>query len=150
MKNWTFGFIVLLIIALGAWWIWGEKTAQAPTSTNTQTSTSTASAQATTTPRTEVASATYRCDKSKTISAVFYNGPQAPMPAPGQPPTPTGSVDVSLDGGATTTLAQTISADGARYANSDESFVFWNKGDQALIMRNNAMDLSFKNCTQVK
>jgi membrane-bound inhibitor of C-type lysozyme len=33
-------------------------------------------------------------------------------------------------------LSQTISASGARYANSDESIVFWNKGDTAFIQQN--------------
>jgi membrane-bound inhibitor of C-type lysozyme len=31
------------------------------------------------------------------------------------------------------TLSQVVSASGARYANADESFVFWNKGDGAFI-----------------
>ncbi|MEI7480174.1 MAG: DUF333 domain-containing protein [bacterium] len=31
------------------------------------------------------------------------------------------------------TLPQVISASGARYANTDESFVFWNKGDTAFV-----------------
>jgi membrane-bound inhibitor of C-type lysozyme len=33
-------------------------------------------------------------------------------------------------------LTQTISGSGARYANADESIVFWNKGDTAFIQQN--------------
>lgn len=36
----------------------------------------------------------------------------------------------------TMTLPQTISADGGRYANADESIVFWNKGDSVFITQN--------------
>lgn len=36
----------------------------------------------------------------------------------------------------TMTLEQAISADGARYATTDESIVFWNKGDSVSIIQN--------------
>lgn len=95
----------------------------------------------------KIAEALYRCDGGKTISAVFYESRMTPPePAPGEPPQPNGSVVVSLDGGSAMTLRQTISASGARYANENESFVFWNKGDEALIMRNNEMDSAYTNC----
>ena len=41
-------------------------------------------------------------------------------------------------------LPQTISASGARYASSDESFVFWNKGNTAFIQENGTTTLD--NC----
>jgi membrane-bound inhibitor of C-type lysozyme len=144
MKNWIIGIVIIVLIALGAWWIWGRDAAQPSTQT-----TGTAD-QTIAQPRTAIASATYACDKGKTITATFFSGPEAPEVQPGQPPQPTGSADVSLDGGASMTLAQTISADGVRYANSDESFVFWNKGNEALVMRNNSMDLDYTNCTQAE
>jgi membrane-bound inhibitor of C-type lysozyme len=34
------------------------------------------------------------------------------------------------------TLPQTISADGVRYANTDDSFVFWSRGNGALVLEN--------------
>jgi membrane-bound inhibitor of C-type lysozyme len=43
------------------------------------------------------------------------------------------------------TLAQTISADGGRYANFDESFVFWSKGNGALVLENDK-EKSFVGC----
>lgn len=99
-----------------------------------------------TAPEKPIATATYVCDGGKSITAAFYEGAKAPQPKPGEPPTPTGSVVVSFGEITNLKLMQTLSASGARYANSDESLVFWNKGDTALIMRNNAMDLTYKNC----
>jgi len=78
----------------------------------------------------------YACDGGKTIDATYYAGQQKPPAAEGQPPIPGGSVDLVLNDGTAMTLEQTLSADGARYANDDESFIFWSKGDGALVMQN--------------
>lgn len=94
--------------------------------------------------RTAIASVHYVCNEGKTIDATFYKGPEAPKPAPGQPPTLTGSASVSLSDGRMLDLYQTLSADGARYSNGDpsvegsETFVFWTKGNGALVLENNA------------
>ncbi len=64
--------------------------------------------------------ALFTCAKGKSVTAVF-DGP---------------SVDLSLSDGRHLTLPQARSADGARYANPDESFVFWNVGDTAFIQEN--------------
>ena len=130
-KTLGIGLVAILILIVGWYWLRGTEVAteieDAP-----------------------IATATYQCDGGAMITAAYFEGPPAPATAPGQPPTPTGSAQVSLDGGATmTTLQQTISADGVRYANADESFVFWSKGDEALVMRNNAMDLGYTNCRNV-
>ena len=93
-----------------------------------------------------IAEVVYQCDNDKTITATYYEGPDAPPSGPGVPPVPIGSVDVSLNGDPAVKLRQTISASGIRYANSNESLVFWSKGDEALIMRNNEMDLEYTNC----
>jgi membrane-bound inhibitor of C-type lysozyme len=42
-------------------------------------------------------------------------------------------VDLNLSDRRQISVPQAISASGARYANADESFVFWNKGDTAFI-----------------
>jgi membrane-bound inhibitor of C-type lysozyme len=97
----------------------------------------------------QTGSAVYACDSGRTISAIFYEGPAPETPAPGEPPVPTGSVEISLNGEASTTLPQTISGSGVRFANADESFVFWNKGNSAIIMRNNSMDPDYTNCSDV-
>jgi membrane-bound inhibitor of C-type lysozyme len=63
----------------------------------------------------------FTCKDSKSITAVF------------SAPTASSSVELTLSDGRTFTLPQAISASGARYANTDETFVFWNKGDTAFI-----------------
>jgi len=88
------------------------------------------------TPPSPIAEANYICNEGKTIAAAFYKGEPKPV-EPGQPPIPTGSVKIVLSDGRSFDLAQTISADGSRYANSDESFVFWSRGNGALVLENN-------------
>jgi len=83
-----------------------------------------------------IAEANYLCQGDKTINAAFYEG-EVQAVAPGEPPIPTGSVKIILSDGRNFDLPQTISADGGRYAKSDESFVFWSKGNGALILENN-------------
>jgi len=45
-------------------------------------------------------------------------------------------VSLKLSDGREIILPQTISASGARYANNDETFIFWNKGNGAFIEEN--------------
>ena len=79
------------------------------------------------------------------INAAFYSGTSTPsVVEPGQPPVPTGRVTLTLSDGRTMTLPQTLSADGGRYTNADESIVFWNKGDTAFITENGAD--TYTNC----
>lgn len=125
MRN-VFIALVVILLAVGGWYLWQNSAA-----TNNQIL---------------IQTVAYACDEGKTITATYYEGPEAPEREPGESPTPTGSVEVSLDGGATMPLAQTISASGVRYANADESFIFWNKGNEALVMHNNEMDLAYTNC----
>lgn len=87
----------------------------------------------------------YTCDSGKTIHAAYHEGEEVKV-NPGEMPVPTGSVDVSLNAADPVTLKQTISGSGVRYTNNDESFVFWNKGNEAIVIRNSAMDLDYKNC----
>jgi membrane-bound inhibitor of C-type lysozyme len=82
------------------------------------------------------AQVTYICNDGETIEATFYKGQPKPI-EPGKPPVPSGRVKIVLSDGRNFDLPQTISADGSRYANSDESFVFWSKGDGALVRENN-------------
>jgi hypothetical protein len=89
--------------------------------------------------------AAYTCDGGKSIAAAFYDGAVDKAPMPGQPPMPHGSVSLTLSDGRVMTLAQTISADGARYANFDESFVFWSKGEGALVLENDT-EKNFTGC----
>jgi membrane-bound inhibitor of C-type lysozyme len=43
-------------------------------------------------------------------------------------------------------LPQTISADGGRYANADESIVFWNKGNTAFMTQGDPNNETYKDC----
>ena len=75
-----------------------------------------------------VGSAEFSCDKSKSIRAVFM----------------TNGAEITLSDGRTMNLSQAVSADGGRYANSDESFVFWTKGKGAFVNENGTT--TYANC----
>jgi membrane-bound inhibitor of C-type lysozyme len=94
-----------------------------------------------------IAQADYICNEDKTMQAAFYKGEPKPV-EPGQPPIPTGSVKVSLSDGRKYELPQTLSADGSRYATPDESFVFWSKGNGALVLEKN-IEKSYIGCLVV-
>ena len=66
---------------------------------------------------TPVATATFKCHGGTSIEATFYAN----------------SVNLKLSDGRSLTVPQAMSASGARYANKDETFVFWNKGDTAFV-----------------
>jgi len=95
-----------------------------------------------------IATISYACKDSKAIVAAYYQGESRPAQSPDKPPIPGGSVNLALSDGRTMILAQTISADGTRYANPDESFVFWSKGNGALVLEDNK-EKSFIGCIQV-
>ena len=80
---------------------------------------------------------TYMCDSQKQLTAAYYDGASTASTSANTPPVPGGSVIVTLPDGTTQNLKQTISADGGRYANADESFVFWNKGNGVMVLQNN-------------
>lgn len=66
---------------------------------------------------TPVATDTFKCQGGKSIEATFYAS----------------SVSLTLSDGRSLTVPQAMSGSGARYANEDETFVFWNKGDTAFV-----------------
>ncbi|MGZ8548999.1 MAG: DUF333 domain-containing protein [Sulfuricurvum sp.] len=70
----------------------------------------------------------FSCTENKTIQALFFED----------------KAELILSDGRHMLLLHAISASGARYANTDESFVFWNKGDTAFIEENNKS--TFKEC----
>jgi membrane-bound inhibitor of C-type lysozyme len=67
----------------------------------------------------ETIKAVFACPQNKAIYAEFDNKEN--------------KVNLILSDGRSLTLSRTISGSGARYANSDESFIFWNKGNGAFI-----------------
>ena len=87
----------------------------------------------------------YSCDGGKSIIAQYFEGTTTPPSSPGEPPIPSGSVALSSNDGSNMTLTRTLSADGLRYANADESFVFWSKGQGAIVLENEA-EKNYTNC----
>ena len=87
---------------------------------------------------------TYMCKDNKKIEASYYKG-ENKIVKTGEMPIPTGGVKLTLSDGRKFDLSQTISADGGRYANVDESFVFWSKGNGALVLENN-IEKSYIGC----
>jgi len=83
-----------------------------------------------------IATATFKCADGKAIDATFYPD----------------SVDLTLTDGRSLELPQVISGSGARYANADESFQFWNKGDTAFITEgpDDNDNMTYKDCVAVK
>ena len=73
-------------------------------------------------------SVTFSCAGNKTIEALFFAD----------------KAELTLSDGRHMLLLQAISASGARYANTDESFVFWNKGNTAFIEE--SQKITFKDC----
>lgn len=120
--------LVALIVAGGAWYL-SARISSAPAA-----------------PATPIASVSYACADGKAVHADYYEGSSAPSASSDMPPVPTGSAVVTLDDGSVMTLPQTISADGARYANADESFVFWSKGTGAFITQNG--EETYSDCVQ--
>jgi membrane-bound inhibitor of C-type lysozyme len=95
-----------------------------------------------------IASVVYRCDGGKTFSADFYNGPTIAPTAPDEPPHPGGFAVIVSD--TKMTLQQTLSADGARYANADESTIFWSKGNGALFTEKGLPASTYQDCVVVQ
>jgi hypothetical protein len=73
-------------------------------------------------------SAIFNCAENKTIQAFFLKD----------------NVSLTLSDGRHLQLPQGMSGSGARYVNTDESFVFWNKGDTAFIEE--GKETTYKDC----
>lgn len=73
------------------------------------------------------AEATYRCHEDKTIHATFFSDD---------------TVSLDLSDGRVLLLPQVLSGSGARFANKNETFVFWNKGTGAFITENGTQTFS--------
>lgn len=122
------GIIILIIMVLG---VIAFIINRAPTSTTRQ----------------PIAIASYLCSANKTITAIYYQGERKPALDASQPPLPGGSVSLVLSDGQKLTLDQTISADGLRYANTEESIVFWSKGNGTTFTENG--NQTYMGCMQI-
>jgi len=126
-KNLIFIFLIVIIFAGAGIWYANNKGNKSPSPSPSP-----------------IAQVTYICNGDKTIDAAFYKGEPKPV-EPGEPPIPSGNVKIVLSDGRDFDLPQTISADGSRYANSDESFVFWSRGNGALVLEDN-IEKSYIGC----
>lgn len=75
-------------------------------------------------------SVTFVCADNKNIQAIFFED----------------KVELNLSDKRNMLLIHAISGSGARYTNSDESFVFWNKGNTAFVEEGNKT--TFKDCLE--
>ena len=76
----------------------------------------------------------FACKEDKTIDATFYAD----------------KVDLTLSDGRSMSLPQTMSGSGIRYANADETFIFWSKGDTAFVTEGADEKETFSDCFVAK
>ena len=105
----------------------------------------TACAQPSTEP---VSTVRYACAEGKLLTASYFTGPT--RTAPDGRPIPGGRVELTLPGGRTLSLPQTLSGSGIRYADADELFVFWSKGDTAFVEQGPQRAITFRDCVARK
>lgn len=77
-----------------------------------------------------VSTATFVCAGGKSIVAEFYPD----------------EVALTLSDGRDLALPQAMSGSGARYANADESIVFWNKGNTAFLSEGSDDAITYEDC----
>jgi membrane-bound inhibitor of C-type lysozyme len=86
----------------------------------------------------------YACAQGKSLVAEYFDG--ATRMAPNGMPIPGGHVVLTLADGKQLNLPQTMSGSGIRYANADESFVFWSKGDTAFVEEGPKQTQTYSGC----
>jgi membrane-bound inhibitor of C-type lysozyme len=129
MKNTNF-WLFLVIAIMGLFLAWQFTKAPTPDVTAGETF---------------IAEAYYSCEKGKQIKARFFEVGQNSTDVEDMP-IPNGLVKLELSDDRQLNLSQTISASGIRYANTDESIIFWNKGDKAFVIEDEKE--SFTNCEE--
>lgn len=100
-----------------------------------------------------VASLVYYCENNKTLKVDFFDKKDEVASTTEEeidtsnlnPNIPTGNVVIMLDDRRNFELNQKVSAEGARYSNKDESFVFLDKGEDILILEFDT-EKYYKNC----
>lgn len=95
-----------------------------------------------------LATATYSCSDQKSLTASYYEDEAVIQNDSSIPPVPGGTVVLVLDDGRSLVLPQTLSASGIRYANEDESIIFWSVGSTAFITESDIK--TYNNCVSVK
>jgi membrane-bound inhibitor of C-type lysozyme len=72
----------------------------------------------------------YVCVEGKRVRAVYYDN--------------FNEISIVLDGDRMLTLFHTLSVDGMRYSNTDESIIFWVKGNNARVEENG--EITYSEC----
>ena len=107
-KDWkgvAAAIVVVVGILIAVWYGVAHRNSSGTTGTSSQSG--------------NVITAVFHCAGNRAVQASFDNDAN--------------TVRLALSDGRELTVPRAISASGARYANSDESFVFWNKGNTAFI-----------------
>lgn len=86
--------------------------------------------------RNKIASVRYICDEEKTFLAIFFDSKKTTenFAYDQNSATLNASVVLKLDDGRNFDLNHTVSAEGLRYSNKDQTFVFWEKATGAVIL----------------
>ena len=95
-------------------------------------------------PAAPVSTVRYACAQGRTLTTEYFTGPT--RTAPSGAPIPGGHVVLTLADDKKLTLPQTLSGSGIRYANPDESFVFWSKGDTAFVEEGANRAVTYADC----
>lgn len=75
------------------------------------------------------------CDNSRSVVALYQEGDD-------------GEVELRLSHSPSASLAQSVSASGAKYASADEDLTFWNKGEEATVTENGR--ITYSGCKMLK
>ncbi|MFA5207769.1 MAG: MliC family protein [Candidatus Paceibacterota bacterium] len=78
-----------------------------------------------------ITAANFDCKNGKTINAIFFDD----------------KVELTLSEGSTLLLLRAVSGSGARYTNTGETYIFWNKGDTAFLEEGS--ETTYEDCVVV-
>jgi membrane-bound inhibitor of C-type lysozyme len=81
-----------------------------------------------------ISTVSYLCKDEKTIEAAYYQD----------------RVELTLDDGREITLPQTPSGSGIRYADANETIIFWSKGDEAFVTEGAEEEMTYAGCRERK
>lgn len=124
------GAIIGIVLVCAGYWAFTHYYPISPEQLGATDATNTATDTSQDTYPTPIADVQYQCDDGKAVRAVYFDE----------------YVIVDLSGGTAAKLPHALSADGARYANSDESLVFWSRGEGAFVQEGG--ETSYANCVE--
>jgi len=125
--------LIILLVSVGSYFLINNLNNDTPSAAQTIAEEDLAelTAEPTRTPSLE---ANFTCNDNKSLEVAFYNEGDFP------------SANLVMSDGTSVLLYQVESASGARYANSDESIVFFNSGNEAFVEENGEM--SYEDCVK--